>query len=191
MKIGFFGGSFNPPTFAHINLAKKAIQEGNLDKVIFVPIGDFYNKKNLAPAKDRYNMLKIACDGINNLDVSDLELNAKEKMYAVDAFELIQKNYKDDEVFFIMGADNFVKIGDWKNSEKLINKFKYIVLDRENIDVEEYINKQSIDITKVITIENKEYNNCSSSTFRENQSDDKKIVDDEVKKYIEYNNLFQ
>lgn len=61
MKIGFFGGCFNPPTNAHINLAKKALKECNLDKVIFVPIGNFYEKKELISGEHRYNMLKVAC----------------------------------------------------------------------------------------------------------------------------------
>ncbi len=61
MKIGFFGGCFNPPTNAHVNLAKKVLDECNLNRVVFVPVGDFYGKKELAPEKHRYNMLKIAC----------------------------------------------------------------------------------------------------------------------------------
>ena len=61
MKIGFFGGCFNPPTNAHINLAKRALKECNLDKVIFVPIGNFYKKNELISGEHRYNMLKIAC----------------------------------------------------------------------------------------------------------------------------------
>lgn len=51
MKIGFFGGSFNPPTNAHIYLAKEAINQCNLDKVIFIPMNDYYKKKNLASRK--------------------------------------------------------------------------------------------------------------------------------------------
>jgi len=61
MKIGFFGGSFNPPTKAHIELAQKVIEKYVLDKVIFVPMGDFYVKEGLASSKDRLNMLKLAC----------------------------------------------------------------------------------------------------------------------------------
>lgn len=61
MKIGFFGGCFNPPTNAHINLAKKVLKECKLDKVIFVPVGNFYDKKELVSGEHRYNMLKIAC----------------------------------------------------------------------------------------------------------------------------------
>ena len=62
MKIGFFGGSFNPPTIAHIELAKKAIKGKELDKVIFVPIGDFYQKDNLESLDNRIEMLKLACN---------------------------------------------------------------------------------------------------------------------------------
>ncbi len=67
MRIGFFGGSFNPPTNAHINLAKRALEECELDKVIFVPIGDFYEKAGLVSGKHRYNMLKIACERYKEL----------------------------------------------------------------------------------------------------------------------------
>ena len=69
MKIGFFGGSFNPPSIAHLKLAKKAIKECKLDKVIFVPIGDFYDKEDLAPISDRIQMLKISCKNCNDIEV--------------------------------------------------------------------------------------------------------------------------
>ena len=46
-KIGFFGGSFNPPTYAHLEVAKTALRQLNLDKVFFVPVGNLYNKPDL------------------------------------------------------------------------------------------------------------------------------------------------
>ena len=51
MKIGFFGGSFNPPTVAHIYLAKEAVSQCKLDKVVFVPMNDYYKKDYLASRK--------------------------------------------------------------------------------------------------------------------------------------------
>ena len=105
MKIGFFGGCFNPPTIAHIELAKKVLNECKLDKVIFVPVGDFYKKRELAPAIHRYNMLEIECNKINNIEVSDLELNIKENLYAIDAFKLIQKEYPNDANDFTIPMD--------------------------------------------------------------------------------------
>lgn len=57
--IAVFGGSFNPPTVAHINLAKQVLEEMNeIEKVIFVPVSTKYNKKGLAPDEVRLNMLK-------------------------------------------------------------------------------------------------------------------------------------
>ena len=58
-RIGFFGGCFNPVTIAHINLIKETIEKCELDKVYFVPMGDFYLKPELIPAKYRYEMLKL------------------------------------------------------------------------------------------------------------------------------------
>ena len=197
MKIGFFGGCFNPPTIAHVALAQKALYEAKLDKVIFMPIGDFYKKKELAPARDRYNMLKIAIEGLNNIEVSDLELGIKENIYAIDAFKLIKKNYPNDDIYFIMGADNFVNIINWKDGKKLIENYKYIVIDRKSIDIEDYVNKYLQHFRdKIIIIKNEEFRNLSSSEFRENKKNGKNnscIVQNNVLKYIEekelYNNL--
>ena len=150
MKIGFFGGSFNPPTNAHINLAKKALEKCLIDKIIFVPMGDLYEKENLAKAQERYNMLKIICSKDNRLEVSDVELKINKNLTTIEAFRLIEKLYPDDDKYFLMGADNFVKIVNWEESEQLINKYKYIVFERENIDLKKYIDenlkKQTINV---------------------------------------------
>lgn len=188
MKIGFFGGSFNPPTLAHINLAKKALKECNLDKVIFVPVGDFYDKRELALARDRYNMLKISINGQDKFEVSDFELNVKQRLYAVDVFRIIKENHQNDDIYFIMGADNFINILKWKDADELIKEYKYIVLDREEIDVKGYIYRLEIDKTKITIIKNEHYNKCSSSIFRRMQKED--VISDEVMNYINENDLY-
>ena len=69
MKIGFFGGSFNPPSYVHIELAKALINEYNLDKVIFVPVGDYYEKASLISSNHRYNMLMLAIEDEEKLEI--------------------------------------------------------------------------------------------------------------------------
>ena len=198
MRIGFFGGSFNPPTNAHISLAKKALEECNLDKVIFVPMGDSYKKKDLVPASHRYNMLKIICDANESLEVSDLEINIDKEMYAIDAFKLIEDKYKFDDIYFIMGADNFINITKWKESETLTNNYKYIVLDRENIDINKYINDNEnlkTHINQIKIIKNEEFKNHSSTELRsrlkKKKSNDKNKLPREVLEYIAINNLYR
>ena len=62
MKIGFFGGSFNPPTIAHLNLAKQAVHEYHLDKFYYVPVNNYYNKKELIDIDTRCEMLELLCE---------------------------------------------------------------------------------------------------------------------------------
>lgn len=129
-KLGFFGGCFNPPTIAHIELVEKVIKEHNLEKVYFVPMGDLYKKENLIPAFHRINMLKIAMK--DNMDILTISVDSKKELQAIDTFKIIEKKFKDSENYFIMGSDNYEKIGTWKNSEELLKNYEYIILKRES-----------------------------------------------------------
>lgn len=155
-KIGLFGGCFNPPLITHINIINELIKNKKLDKVIFIPVGDFYQKDNLENQKHRYKMLKKAIKNEKKMKIDNIELKQKNKLYAIDAFELLSKKYKKYDVYYIMGSDNFIKMNKWKEYEKL-KKYNYLILEREtnnyksstqiremiknNIDVSEYINK--------------------------------------------------
>ena len=80
-KLGFFGGSFNPPTYAHINVAKMSIEKFNLDAVYFVPVGNLYNKLSLIDENYRYieylyGTYFVATDDNGNLGV--INSNGKE-----------------------------------------------------------------------------------------------------------------
>lgn len=189
MKIGFFGGSFNPPTNAHIALAKKALEECYLDKVIFVPMSDFYEKENLAKVKDRLEMLKIACFQEKKLEVSDIETNINKKLTAIEAFRIIEKKYLSSDNYFLMGADNFINILKWKESKELIEKYKYIVFERENIDLIKYI-KENFSKKKinVIIIKNDNYKEVSASKFRNLFDED--ILPQKVLQYIKENEIY-
>ncbi len=193
MRLGFFGGSFNPPTNAHIYIAKEAIHKMNLDKVIFVPMGDEYKKKNLAKAKDRYNMLKIACESCDKdtLEVSDIEINISKNLDTIDAFCLIEEKYPNDEKFFIMGADNFTKITEWKNYEELIANYNYIVFEREGINLSKFIEENDLikkHISKINVLDNVEHKACSSSKFRNYKNAE--LIQKGVLDYIVENKLY-
>ena len=91
-KLGFFGGSFNPPTYAHINVAKMSIEKFNLDAVYFVPVGNLYNKPSLIDENYRYKMLDLICD--DKIMVENIELVRKQTLNTLKAYELIQQKYK-------------------------------------------------------------------------------------------------
>ena len=142
-KIGFFGGCFNPPTKVHINLANALIKSGLVDKVIFVPVGDYYNKQNLVSANHRYNMLKLLCNNNKFLDVENIASIHSNILYATDTFKKIYDKYNQlAQIYFIMGSDNFKKMPTWKDYNRIITQYKFIVIQR--FEDEEQIKKDNV-----------------------------------------------
>ena len=182
-RLGFFGGCFNPPTIAHIRLIEKAIEKVNLDKVYFVPMGDFYKKEGLIEVKHRINMLNLAIKNNPKLAVSDIQVSANKKLDAIDTFKLINKAYNKSENFFIMGSDNFNNIKKWKNSEELLTNYNYIILERGNFNNND-----------VITIKSSQHlQDISSSKVREELKKGNNIdefITEDVKHYILENKLY-
>lgn len=194
-KIGFYGGCFNPPTKAHIEMAKKAIKECNLDKVIFVPVGDSYEKEGIAKGKDRYNMLKLACENEDRLLVSDIETKSKVNYKAIEIFDIIDKENEKDEKFFLMGVDNLKKLSTWTESKKLVNNFNYIILERDNLEGKSIIDNDELlknHKERFVIVKNNDFNDCSSTDVRQKIKYGKKPdnINEKVYKYIMKNNIY-
>ena len=182
-KIGFFGGCFNPITVAHINLIKKAINECNLDKVFFIPMGDYYKKDELISADERYKMLCLALQEESKMFASRLVIDLNKPTNAIDTFEIIESRYNNSENYFIMGSDNFNQIKSWVSSDKLEKNYKYIILNRGNTNnCEHQIVKDNI------------MENISSSLVRnkiKNNESIEQLVPPKVEEYILKNKLYK
>lgn len=196
-KYGFFGGSFNPVTKAHIELAKEVLSKYKLDKVIFVPMGDNYNKKGLINEKHRYNMLRIATKQCDKLEVSDMELNQNKSLTTLEAFKIIEEKYPNVEKYYIMGADNLNKMILSKDFKDLAKNYKYIIIGRNSIDCEELIKNNEIlseNLKHFIIMENTKHNETSSTLVRNSlkqNSTNEYEVDENVLNYIENNKLYR
>lgn len=139
MKIGIFGGCFNPPHNMHKNIAVKLVEENYLDKVIFVPTGNFYNKKDLISDEKRYEMIKLMIKDNSNLDVSKYEFD--KLTYTYQTLNYFQKKYKNDEIYFICGSDNLSELDTWREYEFILNNFKILVIRRNDDDLENILKK--------------------------------------------------
>lgn len=192
MRIGIFGGSFNPPHKTHENIAHYLKENDILDKVIFVPTGSKYKyKNNLLPDEDRYNMVKLITDKYNYLSVSDFELK-DEVVYTCETLEYYSFENPDDEIYFICGLDNLSYIDKWKNPEYILENFKIIVIKRDTDNLEEVLKRLEKYKNNIIVI-----NECespvSSTYIRENinNEDMSDYLDESVLKYIKDNNLYR
>jgi len=101
--IAVFGGSFNPPTVAHVNLAKQILNNvQNVKKVIFVPVSTKYNKSGLAADELRFGMLEKICKTEEGLEVSSIELDTIRQLYTIETLRLIQEQNKEYDIFFVI-----------------------------------------------------------------------------------------
>lgn len=197
-KLGFFGGSFNPPTYAHINIAKMSIEKFNLDAVYFVPVGNLYNKPSLIDEKYRYKMLQLVCG--DKIKAENVELNRKETLDTLQAFNLIEEKYKNDEteIFYIMGADNFEKLPNWKDSKKLVEDYQYIIFKRDGSNLEQCIEKNQIlkkNRQNFKFLDLQQYADISSGIIRElikkeDYEKCKEYTDTAIVQYIKENKLY-
>lgn len=197
-KIAFFGGSFNPPTIAHKYYAKKIIEDLYFDKVFFVPVGDKYKKNELIMAEKRHEMLLQMCKNDSNIEALDIEIKTNKEYKAIDIFKEIENEYIGNDIYFVMGADNFRNILDWKESVELITKYKYIILERDNINIEEFIKENELlnnNKEKFLCLKGDLENKVSSSYIRnkikENDEESwKDYIDKSVLEYIKKEKLY-
>ena len=178
-----YGGAFNPPTLAHFNIAKSLIDYFEPDLFYFLPVGDKYKKEDLVLFSHRFNMVEFLSNKLNAF-VSNIE-NKEEVLGTY--YTLSELSNVDKDIYFVIGADNLAKLSKWKNSEKLINEFKFIVLTREGYDVDLILNEQFFDF-KNNFIEFDINIDISSSDYRKTKNSS--ILLDEVYQYIVENNLY-
>lgn len=195
MKIGIFGGSFNPPHKMHKSIAKELIKKKYVDLVIIVPTGIKYHYKNNLLENDiRYRLLKEMTAKEENILVSKYEFQEKE-VFTYETMEYYQKKYPNDELYFICGSDNMKYLKEWKDWEKLLDKYKLLVIPRNTKKVEE-IKKEFAPYLDHIVLANMEANDISSTIIRnalkENNNELlKKYLDKEVLEDIVLNHLYQ
>lgn len=198
-KYGFFGGSFNPITNAHLNIAKLVQEKYNLDKVVFVPMGDHYPKLELAKEEHRYEMLKIATRKEDKLEVSAIELNLPNSLTMLQAFKKIEEQYKNINPYFIIGADNLNKLVGLSDFEILATNYEFIVIGRNNISIQEKISLNPIlerFKAHFNILEDNPYDNisatCARNALKNGNSDDlSNIIPCEVEEYIRKNKVYR
>jgi len=189
MKIGIFGGSFNPPHNMHRDIALELIDNNYLDKVIFVPTGDSYVKNGLISFNDRYNMVKLMIRNIDLFLISDIGNNLGYQ-YTYQVLDYFKDIYFNDEIYFICGSDNLIEFDTWKKYQYILENYKLLVIRRNNDDIDNIMLKYYEYIDRVI-ITNIESNMLSSSYIRDNIDNNiSKYLDSDVYEYVRKNNLY-
>ncbi len=140
MKIGFFGGSFDPPHRGHIALARLAMERLGLDRVLFAPVGIQPLKRDRAEAgfSDRVAMTRQAIEHEPGFELSLIDAPRADGRpnYTIDTIRSLRATLAhDDQIFCLMGADSFLSIGKWYRAADLLVACDFVVAARSGFDL--------------------------------------------------------
>lgn len=133
MKIGLYGGSFDPIHHGHLILAREALEQLALDRIIFIPafISPFKQDSHPAPAPLRLEMVRAAIAGEERFGCSDFEIGRSGPSYSIDTVREFKRLYPEDEFFYLIGDDNLPTLHAWHQIDILRELVTFVVLSRQ------------------------------------------------------------
>jgi nicotinate-nucleotide adenylyltransferase len=133
LRVGVFGGTFNPIHVAHIQTVSEVKRSFGLDALIVVPaaVPPHKDQRDIAGARDRFAMLLLALSGTPGVVVSDMELRRTGPSYSVDTIGAIRGLLPEDAaLYFIIGRDAFLEIDTWYDYPTIFEQVSFIVMRR-------------------------------------------------------------
>lgn len=192
MKIGIFGGSFNPIHSGHAIIAHHIISSGAVDQLWLMvsPVNPLkVGLEQQVADTDRLRMVEMVTRPLENVETSAFEFTMPKPSYTIDTLNALQAKFPDDEFYLVTGADNWVIFDRWRNSEEILAKYHLLVYPRLGYDVvipEELRDRVTLVDAPIIEL--------SSTAVRERLAQGLSVryyVPDEVLSYIERKGLYR
>jgi nicotinate-nucleotide adenylyltransferase len=190
LKIGIFGGTFDPIHIGHLITCRHVLEQRKLGRIVFIPCHISPHKQDqiASPPLHRLNMVRLAIEGIPEFEVSDIELVKGDVSYSVDTINELKKSYAHIEL--IIGYDNLVVFDKWHMPERIVEMAQLVVMkritDKETVQKNRFFEKAVILNSPTIEV--------SSTEIRERVKTGRPIdflVPDKVKEYIYKNGLYR
>jgi nicotinate-nucleotide adenylyltransferase len=132
MKLGIYGGSFDPVHLGHILVARAAIEELGLQKLFFVPASrsPFKPEKQPAPDDLRLRLLRLALAGMNDCEIDRQEIDRGGTSYTIETLRHFARTFPGAELFFLIGADNAAALAQWREAAELARLAVFVAVPR-------------------------------------------------------------
>ena len=189
MKVGFFGGSFDPPHLGHKKIVDYCIKK--FDKLLIIPNRDSVDKhkKNIATTNQRFEMLNLMFKN-KSVEISDFEIKSNKPNYTYNSIKFLEDLYKGDDLFMIIGKDQLENLYNWHQYEYIIKNINIICFNRNDI-----IKRKAKKNYTIKSIKHLKFScNYSSTKIREmlknNIQFDVCPLDEKVLEYIMKNNIY-
>lgn len=130
--IGLFGGSFDPVHTGHVLVARAAIEELQLTRLILIPAAcsPFKVDKRPTPAPERIAMLRLAFAGRSDCEVDDLEVRRGGTSFTIDTVRHFMEKFAGAKLSYLIGADNVSALPNWREAERLAELVEFVVIPR-------------------------------------------------------------
>lgn len=199
MRIGIFGGTFNPITNAHLTIIEAAKKQMKLDQVVVVPSNISYMKdqETIAPQQDRYTMVRHAVANMRDVIVDDIEIQRGGNSYTYETLHDFHTASPNDELFLIIGADSLSSLDQWYNFKGILEEATLVVFSRDSLIQDDSLWRSVFYYTHAynakITVLDSFVPNISASIVRQLIKEGKSfeyLVPSCVKDYIAKNELY-
>jgi nicotinate-nucleotide adenylyltransferase len=132
MKLGIYGGSFDPVHLGHLLVAQAAIEELGLDRLVFIPAAQSPFKPETKPAPDamRLRMLRLALAGKTDCEIDEQEIQRGGISYTVETLTDYAQRFPGAELFYLIGADHVAKLNEWREPAALARLAEFAVIPR-------------------------------------------------------------
>ncbi|MEL6617204.1 MAG: nicotinate-nucleotide adenylyltransferase [Bacteroidota bacterium] len=138
MRLGFFGGSFNPPHVGHLAVAEACREGAALDRVVWIPAAISPHKQgraDIASGADRLAMVEAATASHDRFDVSAIEIEREGVSFTVDTLRALRQRYPDDDLFWIVGGDSLASFESWRQPREILSLARLVAYPRPGADL--------------------------------------------------------
>jgi nicotinate-nucleotide adenylyltransferase len=188
VRTGILGGTFDPIHIAHLHAAETALLVGRLDRVLFIPAGEPWQKSDrvVTETNHRVAMVALAVDGVDGFELDLREVERDGPTYTIDTLETFPGA---EELFLILGADAASGVDTWHRAQAVVERANFFVLPRPGSDAPGALSKlPGAELLEMAAL------GVSSTMIREMAKEGRPfryLVDERVHDYIQSNHLYQ
>lgn len=198
-RVGIMGGTFDPIHYGHLLLAEFAIEQYQLDEILFIPSGNPWLKDSsqVLDKKTRVSMTGLAIEDNPNFALSTIEIDREGNSYSYETLEILREKNPTTCYYFILGADSLLDIEKWKHPDRLMKSCTLLTAVRDDCDMEalkkqiEYLKNTYQAVVEILPMKRMD---ISSTDIREKIRDGKSVrylLPDSVREFIEKNHIYQ
>lgn len=197
-RIGIMGGTFNPIHNGHLVIAENAREQYSLDQVMFIPTGHspLRHKQQITDAVHRCEMVSLAIADNPWFVLNQIEIQSSETSYTFLTIKKLKQNYKNSDLYFILGADSLFDFQTWKNPDLILRNCKILAAYRKHQRQEEffqyiaYLNKKYPDKFYPLDTPSLEVSSQEIRRRTQERQTIRYLVPKEVEAYIRKNKLY-